>query len=304
MSASRKRDRRVEGVPRPRNQDRVVDPDRDERLRAISECVARSGYPAELSDILAEGFVARLRRRVYAALSDVIGTGDDLEALAGWKGSPRSLAAAMRRAGYVRDIQGVCVMVDAINEAPEYLKKRWQRSNRQSYDAAVKRGGQPNIVNRPYGVPGDDDDYDYDAEALREDDMQNQKGLFGDDNPTAEREKHVARNPGFSEASAAWAQLYEQAEGRKYTWRGRCNRHVADILKLAGSVADFERIAAAYLADRSNFYAGHELRILARDFIRFQSLAEQHRRSAGRHAANRSGIATDKGRRRPPAPGT
>ena len=63
------------------NQVRVVDPEQDRRLHQIGETLIRDGYAAATADILAEGFVGRLRRRVYAALDDVIGSGDDLEAL-------------------------------------------------------------------------------------------------------------------------------------------------------------------------------------------------------------------------------
>src|SRR5438128_2549870 len=119
-------------MQRRNSQVRVVSPERDSRMGIVRDAIARSGLPEPLpayAETLAEGYIARLRRRVYEALNDVIGTGDDLEALCGWRGAPRTLAVAMQRAGYVKDICGVLVMVDAVNEAPEYLKKRWMRSN-------------------------------------------------------------------------------------------------------------------------------------------------------------------------------
>src|SRR5512133_3666511 len=97
---------------RHNNQVRVVAPEQDARLRLIAETCIRSGLPESLADILAEGYVTRLRRRVYQAMKDEIGSGDDLEVLCGWNGPPRVLAVAMAKANYVRDIHGVYVMTD------------------------------------------------------------------------------------------------------------------------------------------------------------------------------------------------
>jgi hypothetical protein len=153
---------------------------------------------------LAEGFIARLRRRVWASLDDLIGDGDDVEALCGWKGPPRYLSARVGlQAGYIRDIHGVYVMGDAVNEAPEYVKKRWQRANRPGYEEAVKRCGKPNVANQRMTVPGDEDDYDYEGEMKKEADMHNTQGsLFGIE-PDQPGEKHVAIT-GFTQFKEAY----------------------------------------------------------------------------------------------------
>jgi hypothetical protein len=250
------------------NQVRVVDPEQDRRLHLIGETLIRDGYPAVTADILAEGFVGRLRRRVYAALDDVIGSGDDLEALAGWKGPPRSLAAAMLRAGYVREINGVLVMVDAVNEAPEYVKKRWSRQKPLAYKQAVARCGKPNIANEQAGYTDDDgDDWDFEAEMKKESDMQEQIGLFGAE-PDKPGEKHVA-TPGFTELKEFWHARYREVEGITYPWRSRDFAELKRIIDALHDVHRAKRAIDKFLACRERFYEGHELRKLTNDLARF-----------------------------------
>jgi hypothetical protein len=259
------------------NQIRVVEPENDRRLAVVAEALVNAGYPAAIAPVLAEGFVARLRRRVYAALDDVVGSGDDLEALAGWQGPPRSLSAAMVRAKYVRPLDGVLVMVDAVNEAPEYLKKRWQRQNRKGYDAAVRRCAEPNVAHQRVGVPGDDDDYDYAAEERRERelwDMPDQTSLFG-----PEPSEPGAKYANQSEHQAVvhyWTEHYPaQHGGVKYPWRKRDFRHVAEFI---AAVPDAQRrrwIIDAYLRCPKPFFRGHEWRKLIDGLAEFAALAGQ-----------------------------
>jgi hypothetical protein len=270
-------------VSAARNQVRVIDPEQDRRLRLVSETLARDGMPAALTDILAEGFVARLRRRVYAALDDVLGSGDDVEALAGWQGPPRSLVAALQRASYVREINGVFVMVDAVNEAPEYAKKRWQRQKPETYKRAVARCAKPNVANAKAGTVDDaDDDWDFEAELQQEDDMQKeQPGLFGDA-AVQPGEKHVG-TPGFDEAKKCWHEAYLAVNKVSYPWNDRrWTRELVALLELAGDVHRLKRVFAVYLADRTPRYVGHQLGWLKHDFARFNVLAEQRGQHGGR----------------------
>lgn len=270
------------------NQIRVVEPDGDARIRAIAEAVCRAGYPEAFAGILAEGFIARLRRQVWAALNDLIGDGDDVEALCGWKGPPRSLTVALERAGYVNDVQGVFVMGDAVNEAPEYVKKRWQRANRAGYDAAVARCGKPNVVNARLAVAGIDDDYDYEGEMKKEADMHESQGsLFGVE-PDQPGEKHVAIT-GFTQFKEAWHAAYHAAYGFAYPWRPRDFKEIERIVAALADAADYPRIIRAYLACRERFYAGHELRKLYTDLAKFVAAAGQLGGSAGADSALRAG---------------
>lgn len=258
-------------MKRRSNQVRVLDPEQDRRLRFVAEAIASAGTPAAIADILAEGFVARLRRRVYAALDDAIGDGDDLEALAGWQGPSRSLAGALMRAGYVRDIGGVIVMVDAVNEAPEYVKKRWIRQKPEGYRRAVGRCGQPNVASEKAGyTDGADDPWDFDAEMKKESDMQNQGWLFGVE-PDTPGEKHVA-TPGFREFCDYWHERYQEVEGVRYPWGGRDNREVKQLLdRLQHDLNRAKLAAECFLACREARYAGHELRWLNIELPRWSS---------------------------------
>jgi hypothetical protein len=277
-------------MDRRTNQIRVVDPEQDRRLRMVADALLRSGVPDTYALILAEGHVARLRRRVYSALDDVIGSGDDLEALAGWQGPPRSLSAAMQRAGYVREVNGVLIMVDAVAEAPEYVKKRWQRQRRASYDAAVKRAAAPNIVHQRYGVPGDDDDYDYEGEMSKETAWQ-QQGLFGPDPQGAEQH---ATTPGHREVRDYWLQRYAAVFGRDYVFGGRDAKAIATIIAAITDVHRVQRIIDAYFTERREFFAGHPTWKLAADINRYAALAGKPGRGPGGNAAMRtSGRAAD-----------
>lgn len=113
-----------------------------------------------------------------------------------------------------------------------------------------------------------------------------QGGLFGPDEATA-AQRDVGR---FRAASVTWARLYDERYKKAYRWRKRCNRHIADIIRECPDVDEFGRIAAAYLADKWQGYAGHELRYLARDLTRFKAIAEQsHRRNDQGTARRASG---------------
>jgi hypothetical protein len=257
------------------NQVRVVEPENDRRLEVVSQALSNAGYDPILAPVLAEGFIARLRRRVYAALDDVVGTGDDLEVLAGWQAAPMSLASALLKAKYVREYDGVLCMVDAVNEAPEYIKKRWQRQNRKGYDAAVRRCGEPNVAHQRTGVPGDDDDYDYVGELRREQeiwDMPEQSSLFGAE-PAEAGEKYATK----SEHQAVvhyWTERYPRFHaGVKYPWRPRDFRHVAGFIDAVPDAKRREWVIDAYLACPKPYFRGHEWRKLIDNLAEFASLA-------------------------------
>lgn len=257
-------------MARPRNQLRQTAPERDTRLATISAACARAGVPDALCDVYAEGLVARLRRRVFEALSDVIGTGDDLEALAGWKGPPRLLAKAFELAGYCRDFGGVLVMVDAIPEAPEYVKKRWLRANRATYAEAVCRADKPNIVHadRPSPSQGPES-----TPQVEDDIMATTESLFGElpekHGEGANGQEEEAKQPGYRQVADFWHAAYKRQYGREYPWRPQCRRMLKLTLDAIGEVEGAKRILATYLADRRGFYAGHELRKLYANLAEF-----------------------------------
>lgn len=244
---------------RHNNQDRAVAPEQDARLREIAAVLSRSGLPAELCDILAEGYIFRLRRRAWSQLSDQMGTGDDVESLLGWKGPPRVLSKALERAGYLKDAKGVLLATDAVPEAPEYIKARWRRHSKADYDAAAARASeQPNTVNpvKPPRPPLPE----------WEDDMP-QETLFG--SMPDEPEKHCHATPGHRELVTYWAERYLAAERRHYVWRKSDFRFIQLILNESDSLAAAKRAADGFLAERTPFYAGHLLRQLYADINKF-----------------------------------
>lgn len=275
---------------RHNNQVRVVAPEQDARLRHIAEACIRSGLPDGLADILAEGYVARLRRRIYQAMQDEIGSGDDVEALCGWGGPPRVLTKALERAKYVREINGVYVMTDAVNEAPEYLKKRWKRCDRAGYVAAVKRSAPPNVVH-PRGDAGEGQEFVVPPE---EDDMQQQLLLFSFE-PEKPGEMHVTSEEcGHRQIVQYWSQRYIEKENPSgYPWRKSDFKYVEWII---GAIRDIHRVKCildAYLAKRTAFYRGHELRKLYKNLAEFSGAGAD---AAGRSSALGSQASTEAGR--------
>jgi hypothetical protein len=210
------------------------------------------------------------------------------------------LSAALQRADYIRETQGVYVMGDAVNEAPEYVKKRWQRANRAGYDAAVRGAGSPTWSTQRHAVEGTEDDYDYEAEMKKDADMQAEQGsLFGVE-PDQPGEKHVATT-GFVQFKEAYHEAYRSAYGHAYPWRPRDFKEIERIVAAVADAHDYARIIAAYLADRSQFYAGHELRKLYADLAKFVAAAGKHGGRAGGNAALRAtGSADDAILRRAP----
>lgn len=235
--------------------------------------------PDHLADILAEGFIARLRRRVWEQLNDVIGSGDDVESLCSWKGPTRSLSAAMSKAEYIREIQGVYVCCDAVTEAPEYIKQRWRRSNLAGYNAARSRAEGPALFNEPKP-----------SAKQHEGDVTTEAG--GSAN-AGDGESHAAeepKNPGFVRVKEFWHKLYLARTGNKYPWRGHDFKCLAKLIELAKDIHALEPVMRAYIKCNEPFYAGWELRWLFRDYARF-SAGRKH----GRPAASKSEIATDAG---------
>lgn len=278
------------------NQVRVVAPEQDARLRLIAEACVRSGLPEPLADILAEGYVARLRRRVYQALNDEIGSGDDVEELCGWTGPPRVLAVALARANYLRDIHGVYVMTDAVNEAPEYLKKRWKRCDRAGYVAAVKRSARPNVVHQQRAnAVWDEQGW---IANLEEDDMQQeQETLFGVE-PEKQGEVHVASTQsGHKQIVEYWHKRYiEKDNPAGYPWRKSDFKYIEWILIALGDIHAVKRTLDAYLANRSAFYRGHELRKLYHNLAEFTRAGGTGADAAGRSPALGSQASTEAGR--------
>jgi hypothetical protein len=264
---------------RHNNQDRVVAPEADARLRQIAEACARSGLPEAFCDILAEGYVFRLRRRAWAQLDDRVGTGDDVEALCGWKGPPRALAKALERAGYVQDQKGVLIAVDAIAEAPEYIKARWRRRDKASYDAAAERAAQqvPNVVHPRWPQPEEDTE-----DAMPPD------TLFG---PVPDVPGDNANGQSIhAKFSRRWAERYRAVEGRSYTWgRKSDERFIKWITDTLESWTECERVIDAYLADRRPFFARHELRKLYANLADFRQRAKPR---AGASSGSQADTAT------------
>lgn len=249
------------------NRDRVVSPDQDDRLKHVAQAIANAGLPAALADILAEGYIARLRRRVWEAMTDVVGTGDDVESLCSWKGPPRTLCAVFLRAGYLREIGGIMVCPDAVQEAPEYIKKRWHRHDRAGYVKAVKRCNTPNIVHHWHDAQTQEPE---DEEWIEE--MCSDLNLFGE---AGEPRAKDATTPGFKEFSSHWHERFRAIEGITYPWRPADNKFVQQIVTAVPGYVECRNIIDAYLADRSSFFRGHELRKLFAHLAQFRAAAAQ-----------------------------
>jgi hypothetical protein len=253
---------------RHNNQVRVVAPESDGRLKRIAEALIRSGLPDALSAVLAEGFVALLRRRVWTALDDVVGGADDVEALLGWQGPPRDLAYALQREGYVRDINGVLVAVDAVTEAPEYIKARWRRGNLAGYEAARGRATDPNIIHQREEAPTGTD----------REDTTHPGTLFGvaADQPGESadvRKPKKSTTPGFDEFKRYWHARYTEETGNRYPWQPADFKHVERIVKAVRDARAAANVADAYFRCREPFYAGHSLGKLVSALPRFVEAA-------------------------------
>lgn len=263
---------------RHNNQDRVVAPQMDTRLAHVKAACVRCGFPPNLCDIIAEGYVFRLRRIAWSNLDDVIGNGDDVERAVGWQGPPRVLAKALENAGYLVDAKGIYLAVEAISEAPEYIKARWRRHSKAAYDAAAARAVSPNVLH-PRPVELEPEHTEWEEEHMPPD------TLFGP-MPDAPKESGNAAPPTPQSPHAKFSKYFDDAYrrvyGRGYLWGRKSDEaFIKWIIGAADSITECFAIIDAFLAERSPFYQGHALRKLYADLDRFR--AGKSQRGIGRN---------------------
>lgn len=236
---------------RHNNQDRVVAPELDTRLQSIAQACVRSGFPPNLCDTLAEGYVFRLRRRCWSNLTDSVGTGDDVERMVGWQGPPRVLSHALENAGYLRDVKGVYLAVDCVAEAPEYIKARWRRHNKAAYDDAAARATAPNVLH-PRPVERDQMQSEWEEDAMPQD------TLFGMI-PDVPEEKGRALTP-HAKFSKYFDDAYRKVYPRGYLWGRKADeRRIKQLLEILDSLTECYAVIDAFFADRCAFNDGHPL---------------------------------------------
>jgi hypothetical protein len=243
-------------APRATGQARAIHPHQDERIQKLGQALAQCGIPAALSEIVAEGYVSRLRRWVYEQMDDCVGTRDDLELMLGWNGPPRHLAIALEKFHYIKEVNGVLVAVDAVNEAPQYVAQRWRRWHKKGWVKAMERANNPNVVNNKIDEQLEAQHEDREREAAVEVDHT----LFGPVEQITEGKTHGAGIPGHRELVAYWHERYPSTpEGLAYPWRKRDFKIVGDILAAVGDIHRCKDIFDRYLKCRQPFFAGHDL---------------------------------------------
>jgi hypothetical protein len=112
--------------------------------------------------------------------------------------------------------------------------------------------------------------------AHKEDAMQTDSTLFGDATERPE-DAHVAPSvtaaefstPGHREVVTYYHTQYKLAEGRKYPWRPRDFKVVQQLIVALGDVHAVYRAVDRFLATRTAFYRGHELRKLYDNLAEF-----------------------------------
>lgn len=91
---------------------------------------------------IARGHLELMWDSAYEAGDEVVGDSVDVELAADWKGAPGSLAAAMTKAGFLDETEGVYSIHDFWHHAPAYVRKRRTRENerRSKVDPCLSRG--------------------------------------------------------------------------------------------------------------------------------------------------------------------
>jgi hypothetical protein len=230
-------------------------PGRDERLRKVAAAVALAGVEPELIYVVAEGVIARLRRRVFERLDDRMGDTADLIALSGWTKPPDGLIAALEAGEYIDEEAGAWFMIDAVNEAPEYVRKRWRRYSRPSYDAAMKRADNHNVL---FPVWEQDDQPETAMPYVK---------------PPAKPRRTSGEKHGSADYNAFrthWEALYrERVNPAGYVWNfGADGRIIHELLNAVG-LDGLKGAAKRFVESRDPWYAGHELWKLRRHINRF-----------------------------------
>jgi hypothetical protein len=214
---------------------------------------ARLGLTPAMCEVAAEGYVARLHRAVYAALSDVLGSTEDVEKLLAWPGPPELLTLALADAGYIRQIEGVWYCVSAVSEAPEYVRKRWIRNKRGLYQAAVRRANPPSLPDE--------------QEVTTKKPSKPVQSLFAIDQPDEPRSRDVKLTVDY------WAAKYLQVYGVKYPFRPSDFGLLKHFCRAVPNGDERARAIEAYLSCRERFFAGHSIHFLVRFLPRWRAAA-------------------------------
>lgn len=232
------------------NQERSVAPVADGRLKRVAEACKSAGLPPSLCLTLALGYIASLRLWVWHKLTDVIGSADELEAMVGWSGPPRHLAKALEIGKYVGDFNGVYCATDAVTECPEYVRRRWIRANKESYQKARERATAPGI-----------------AESLQDDETvatpQGNGWLF-------EGAEDVATKPGHDRIVKYWFKRFKELINPSgYVSFPADFKLVKDLLDATNSVSRIERAIDAFLTSKDPICSGYSFRTFYRFFHKF-----------------------------------
>jgi hypothetical protein len=240
----------------------------------VAIAVADCGFSSQLAELIALGIVAKLHQRVWDRLDACLGTGDDVETLAGWKGKRGVLVSSLVAAGFLEWENGVLVAVRALQLAPEGVRKSWRRRAVASYQGLVAR--TPASQRLPTNLVAEEKVVDVLGFEGSLDVVE--LDLFG--NPAKEPEprkgKRNARDttagdgqPGHRAFVEWWDRRFTEEHGIKYPWQKRDFDHITRLLTLAGGYDQLCEWAERYFTCKENYFTGHPLAKLIGDVTRF-----------------------------------
>lgn len=283
--------KRESRLPEMRSHSRAVDPATDPRLLELVDALPPLGIPTQYAPALAAGYLSRLCRVVWANIDDTVGTADDVDRVTGFTGPPRTLAPALARIGYLRDIGGVYICPEAMAMAPEFVRARWKRWLPSAYRAAMKRAAA-SVPRLRHLSPGD-------AARLRAVEPGNDvrpaepapasTGLFDLIAPATvaatARASLEESDVGHSKLVKRWCELWSHRYQRNYPFQARDAKHISDLLKLCGGYDSALKAINAYLAPGTGTrWKGHPLGRLVSSLPEFvgrpAGSGEGHRSSA------------------------
>lgn len=254
----------------------------DARISIIASGLEKLGVPKHCTVPMAYGLAQMLWRSTWSRCTDVLGLPMQIEERCGWKLPAGTLVPLFIVAGLILEDthRGLPRYLDlyAWSEAPESARKQWKRKNASSYERAAARGEEV-IPVQPLPVPS--------AEPIPPPPPppepvveEKTKDLFGnpvepeDETPASKGPKHATvKQPKTAHPDLVdhWCDRWSAAEGSKYPFTARDAKHIAELLKFCGEVAEAKRIIDIYLFERDKWYAGHPLGKLLSDLPKFKS---------------------------------
>lgn len=254
----------------------------DTQVAALAASLVRHGYDSSVSEAFAVLSVTRLMRWCWSYLTDVIGDGEQVDAIADLvKMPPGALPRILVKHGLLRVYKGHFYMPMAYRERSASLGRRWKKENKDVYFAARER------ASRSYALPLVDLERSKPHAPAREVIEAGKTDIFGEKivvdtdalKPKKKRKSNARRSsptatPGHKELTEYWVAQWSLCHsGAKYPYRVLDATIIKKILQATSSVQHAKQVLDAYLAEPGRYYLGKGLKKCWGDIARFIAAA-------------------------------